>query len=557
MLQQLHIQNYALIDEIEIAFSPHLNIITGETGAGKSIIVGALSLVLGERAELAALGNQDKKCVVEAIFKSNKKTVSKFLVEHDLDATEEIVVRREVTRTGKSRAFINDTPVNLSQLKLFSGLCVDLHQQFDTLEVGDSDFQREAIDAIAANNQILSAYKIAYSQYQKVFRELNKLQQEQSEAAKEFDYKNFLYKELEEAGFSENEIENAESEIKLLNNAEHIKSVISEITFYLEDSETPVINQLKSLNNKFSSLSNIHTGIEILSQRLQSSLIELQDIAGELQQLNNEISHDAEKIDQLQERISEGYKLLKKHNTTDTASLLHIKESLSASLQQTTDLKELIEVRKNELKQHYDSALHLADKLSENRQAEVKSFESKINLLLSQIGMPNARIVIRITPLPELNEYGKDKVEFLFNANVPASINSSEKFVPVNKVASGGELSRLMLSIKSLIAKSIQLPTLIFDEIDSGISGEAARQAGNIMKSLAEQHQIISITHQPQIASKADHHYFVYKEIKDDKVNTCIKLLDENERVNNIATMLSGKKPSAAAFANAKEMMEN
>lgn len=557
MLQHLHIQNYALIDEIEITFSPHLNIITGETGAGKSIIVGALSLVLGERAELAALGNKDKKCVVEAIFTNNKEAASNFLLENDLDATEEIVVRREVTRSGKSRAFINDTPVNLSQLKLFSGMCVDLHQQFDTLEVGDSDFQREAIDAIAGNNQTLSAYKIAYSQYQKVFRELNKLQQEQSEAAKEFDYKNFLYKELEEAGFSENEIENAESEIKLLNNAEHIKSVISEITFYLEDSETPVINQLKSLNNKFSSLSNIHAEIEVLSQRLQSSLIELQDIAGELQQLNNEISYDAEKIDQLQERISEAYKLLKKHNVTDTASLLQIKESLSASLQQTTDLKELIEVRKNELTQLYDAALHLADKLSENRQAEVKNFESKINLLLSQIGMPNARIVIRITPLPELNEYGKDKVEFLFNANVPISINNSEKFVPVNKVASGGELSRLMLSIKSLIAKSIQLPTLIFDEIDSGISGEAARQAGNIMKSLAEDHQIISITHQPQIASKADHHYFVYKEIKDGKVNTCIKMLDENERVNNIATMLSGKKPSAAAFANAKEMMEN
>ncbi len=558
MLQQLYIQNYAIIDSIKIHFSSHLNIITGETGAGKSIVMGALSLVLGERADTSVLLDKEKKCFIEATFKNSQEPVKDFLQSNDLDAEEEIVLRREISANGKSRAFINDTPVNLSQLKQLSSLLVDLHQQFDSLELGDNDFQREVIDALAGTGKDIIQYQSVYKNYRNTSKELEQLKAGQSAANKEFDYNKFLFDELEEANFSENELENIDTEIKLISSAENIKLILTEVNFQLQEGEQPLVQQIKILNNKLQSLQSFHAAVDDLSRRLHSIQVELQDVAAELELLNNNISYDANKIEELNSRMGEGYRLLKKHNVQTTADLLEIKDRLTAELEKVTNLSDTISQREKELEQFYKQAFAIAEKISEKRLKQVSPFENKVNLLLAQVGMPNARIKVSIKTEKNLNVYGINAIEFLFNANLPQGLAvTASRFEPLRKVASGGELSRLMLSIKSLVAKSIQLPTLIFDEIDSGISGEAAKQVGLIMKELSGAHQVISITHQPQIASKAETHFFVYKEIKNDKIITAIKQLNADERITTIATMLSGERPTAAAFENAREMIGN
>ncbi|MEO6815039.1 MAG: DNA repair protein RecN [Ginsengibacter sp.] len=551
MLQQLHIHNYAIIDSIEINFSNDLNIITGETGAGKSILMGALSLILGDRADTTVLMDKGKKCFVEGSFKTKNISVKSFLQKNDLDYEEEILIRREISPNGKSRAFINDSPVTLNQLKQLSSLLVDLHQQFDTLELNNNDFQREVIDALAGNTKLIDEYRSVYKKYRSALKQLDLLKAEQSSANKEFDYHQFLFDELAEVNFSENEIELIEAELKVMNNAENIKSILSEIFFQLEGSEEPLIQQLKSIINKLQSLKNVYPEIDLISERLQSVSIEMKDISGEIGGLNDKVFYDAKKINELNDRMASGYSLFKKHNVSTTAQLIQIKDDLEKQLEKVTGMVDEINRIEIELQVFYKDAIKLSLIISDRRKKEVKSFTEKVNKLLHQVGMPNAEIKIEIRELEELNAFGNDSVEFLFNAN------RSSLFEPLRKVASGGELSRIMLIIKSLVAKSVQLPTLIFDEIDSGISGEAARQVGIIIKELSAAHQVISITHQPQIAAKAQTHFFVYKEIKDDKIVTSIKVLNSDERITNIATMLSGKRPTAAAFENAREMIGN
>ncbi len=554
MLKQLHIHNYAIIDTLEISFSNHLNIITGETGAGKSILMGALNLILGERADSSALLNKEKKCFVEGIFKTNHPQVTEFLQNNDLDGDYEILIRREISANGKSRAFINDTPVNLSQLKQLSSLLVNLHQQFDTLELGNNEFQREVIDALAGNGKLLESYQNVFKQYRIAVQELEKLRTEQSAANKELDYNQFLFDELENANFSENEIEDTEAEIKLMSHAENIKSILSEIYFQLEESDQPVVQEIKSISNKLQTLQEVYAETQNLNDRLISLQIELKDISSEIDAINQKVQYDEEKINELNERMTVGYGLLKKHNVQTTAQLLEIKKYLEKELKKVTDLSVAIEEKEKLSREYQFDSLKIAEAISEKRMKEVKPFEDTINKLLSQVGMPNAKIKIDIKVTEGLNSFGINTIDFLFNANQSAG---NKHFELLRKVASGGELSRLMLCIKSLVAKSVQLPTLIFDEIDSGISGEAARQVGVILKELSRQHQVISITHQPQIAAKADTHFFVYKEVKNDAIITAIKTLNVDERITAIATMLSGKKPTAAAFENAKEMMRN
>ena len=558
MLQQLYIHNYAIIDSIEINFSNQLNIITGETGAGKSILMGALSLILGERADTSVLLDKEKKCFIEGVFKTNQSAVKEFLQKSELDYEEEILIRREISSNGKSRAFINDTPVTLSQLKQLSSLLVDLHQQFETLELNTNDFQREVIDALAANGKLIEQYQSVFKNYRSVLKELEKLTSEQAVANREFDYNQFLFDELKEADFVENEIEKIDAEIKIMSNAENIKSILSEIYFELEESERPLVQQLKLITNQLQPLESVYPEIETLNARVHSLQIELQDISGEIGSINNKVSYDAEKINELNERMAVGYGLLKKHSVHTTAQLLEIKDHLANELEKVTNLTEAITEKEKQSQEYYKEALRLARSISEKRQKEVKPFELKVNQLLAQVGMPNAKIKVDIKETAILNSFGNNTIEFLFNANLSViQANKSTRFEPLRKVASGGELSRLMLSIKSLVARSVQLPTLIFDEIDSGISGEAARQVGIIIKELSAAHQVISITHQPQIAAKANTHFFVYKEIKDDKIITAIKTLTADERITAIATMLSGRKPTAAAFENAREMMVN
>ncbi len=558
MLKRLSISNYAIIDELEIDFSARLNVITGETGAGKSIIMGALGLILGERADSAALVKKEKKCVVEGFFNAgHKKTVAAFLKANELDTEEELVLRREIGTNGKSRAFINDTPVNLSQLQQLSLLLVDLHQQFDTLELAESDFQREVIDALAGHSPLLEEYQQVFRQWQQVKRETDELKQQKWQFDKEADYNRFQFTELEEAGFTENELEETDAELKLLNNSEGIKAALNKAFFELREGEQPVVQQLKVIINQLNSYTGYHPDLPALLQRLQSAQIELQDIAEDVDRINDHIQYDPERVERLNERLSLGYKLQKKHGVGSTRELLEIQQQLEEKLQAVLQIDHLIEQKETGSRQLYERAGDLAKKISEGRRKQVKPFDEKVNKLLVQVGMPNAQLKTAIGSVA-LNETGADTVEFLFDANLPAGNSGKEgQFQPLRKVASGGERGRLMLCIKSLVAESVDLPTMIFDEIDTGISGEAARQVGIIMKELSARRQVICITHQPQIAGKAEAHFFVYKEIVKNLVKTHIRLLSTEERITSIAKMLSGEKPTAAAMENAREMLLN
>lgn len=551
MLTRLSINNYAIIDELEIDFSGKLSIITGETGAGKSIIIGALGLILGERADSSSLVNKEKKCIVEGTFSGNsKKQVTDFLKANELDAEEELVLRREIGTNGKSRAFINDTPVNLVQLQQLSSLLIDLHQQFDTLELGETDFQRQVLDALAGQLSLVEEYQLQYRQWLQLRKETEELKAQQQQFEKEADYNRFQFTELEEAAFRENELEETEAELKLLNNSEGIKAALAKTYFDLRESETPVVQQLKILLNQLNAFSSYHPDLPVLLQRLQSAQVELQDIADDVDRISNHINYDPDRIEQLNERLSLGYKLQKKHDVSSTAELLMIQKELEEKLQAVLNIEETIQQKEKETNHLLAEAKKTAEKITTGRNKQVKTLEDKVNILLVQVGMPNAKLKVLVQPA-DLSSSGADAIEFLFDAN------RSGQFQPVRKVASGGELSRLMLCIKSLVAQSIDLPTLIFDEIDTGISGEAARQVGIIMKELAAKRQVICITHQPQIAGKADAHFFVYKEIVKDKVKTNIKQLTTEERITAIAKMLSGEKPTAAAIENAREMVMN
>lgn len=549
MLSKLYIQNYAIIDEIEISFSNQLNIITGETGAGKSILMGALNLILGERADSSVLVNKEKKCFVEGTFSvETKNGVIQFLKENEFDTDGDLVLRREIAVNGKSRAFINDTPATLQQIKQLASLLVDLHQQFDTLELGDTDFQRNVIDALADNFDKISKYSTTYKQWQNVKADLQALQSTKSNFQKEADYHQFLFDELNDLSLKENELEELEAEQALLSNSEAIKNTLSKVYFELKESEQPIVSQLKQFIHLLHPYSNIHPGLHALVERLQSAQIELQDISSELNSINNEILFNEERIAFINDRISIGYKLLKKHAVQTTNELLNIQEALSKKLDAVLHIDEAILEKEKQVHVLFESLNKEADFISIAREKQTHAFEEKVNTLLLQVGMPNARIKVNFET-GHLNEFGKDNITFLFDAN------KSNRFESLRKVASGGELSRLMLCIKSLVAEKIDLPTLIFDEIDTGISGEAAKQVGAIMKNLSANRQIICITHQPQIAGKGNAHYFVFKEAKENTVKTNIKLLNTDERIIAIASMLSGEKPSAAALESAKEMM--
>lgn len=552
MLKNLYIHNYAIIDEISIDFSSRLNVITGETGAGKSILMGALSLILGERADTSVLLNREKKCVVEGTFTTENRTnLLSILKENDIEGDHgnvEVVIRREIAANGKSRAFVNDIPVNLDLLRQVSSLLVDLHRQFDTLSLSDAGFQLNVIDALAGSGALLQSYSDAFQKWKIAKDDLNHLTERKNSFNKEYDYQKFLFDELNEASFSENELEEADAELKVLSNSESIKAALDSATGALTGGDQPLVHQLKSLQHQLEAFSKYHAGLGDIVTRLHSAQIEVKDIADEIDRINDETVYDPQRIEKLNERISIGYKLMKKHGVQSTAQLLAIYRELDEKLQQVLGIDDQIGEKQKEVDKLLSSVEELATRLSEKRHKQIGPLQDKVNALLVQVGMPNARLKVEIAPKPAaLN--GKDDVEFLFDAN------KSNRFEPVRKVASGGELSRLMLSIKSLVAESMDMPTLIFDEIDTGISGEAAKQVGVIMHELAGKRQLVTITHQPQIAGKANAHLFVYKDIVKDKVRTAIRILSGDERITAIAKMLSGEKPTAAALENAREMM--
>lgn len=551
MLSKLIIQNYAIIDSIEINFSGHFNIITGETGAGKSILIGALSLILGERADSSVLLHKEKKCFVEGVFNiEQRKNVLRFLNDNDFAADDELVLRREIAANGKSRSFINDTPANLQQLKQLASMLVDLHQQFDTLELGDSDFQRDVLDALAGNEKQLAQYIVLYNEWKQTRQQLQQLTAQKNNFQKELDYNQFLFDELKELNLKENELEDLENELQLLSNAEEIKTALNASVYELKDSEQPIVQTIKQLVNKLNAFAAFNANLGDMIKRLQSAQIELADISNELESLNDDVQFDEARINFINERMAEGYRLQKKHGVRSTAELLQIKDELRQKLDAVLNIDEAIAAAQSTYNHQLQQLETIAEELSAKRKKILPLFEKNVNNLLAQVGMPNARVKVTVADI-ELNEWGKNSIEYLFDAN------KSNRFEPMRKVASGGELSRLMLCIKSLVAEKINLPTLIFDEIDTGISGEAAKQVGMILKELSKQRQVISITHQPQIAGKADAHFYVYKQIKNDAVHTGIRLLNKDERIQAIAQMLAGEPPTAAAIENAREMIGN
>ncbi|HEX3935771.1 MAG TPA: AAA family ATPase, partial [Puia sp.] len=413
MLQRIHIQNYAIIDDLSIDFSQRLNVITGETGAGKSILMGALSLILGDRADTAVLLQRDKKCVVEGVFGvGSRKAVLDFFGANDLDISSnpdssdgEVVIRREIAPSGKSRAFVNDTPVNLDQLRKLSSLLVDLHRQFDSLELGESDFQREVLDALSGQGEALGSYVRVYRDWQAASRELATLREQQVQFTKEFDYNKFLFDELNEMAFRENELEELDHELKLLNNSEGIKTALSKISYVLQEGEQPLVQQLRSLTHTLQSFSAFDPELSALSERLQSAQIELQDIAGEVERINEEVNHDPRRIEELNERLSTGYKLMKKHGVQTTAGLLDIWRRLEHKLQDSLQVDAGIAAGEKEVQRLLQEARKKAGVLSKGRQAQTGPLQEQVNKLLKQVGMPNARLKVQVVQTSELNSF--------------------------------------------------------------------------------------------------------------------------------------------------------
>ncbi len=550
MIKRLIIKNYAIIEEQEINFSDRLTIITGETGAGKSILLGALGLIMGKRADTKSLYDDTKKCIIEAVFDVSKYGLKAFFEESDIDYDSEVVVRRELTPTGKTRSFVNDTPVNLKVLQQLSSALIDLHQQFDTLDIHNVSFQLRMIDSLADNNVLLEEYQEEFKQYQSDKRRLAKLIAQSQSASKEIDFLSFQLKEFHEVELVDGEQDVLEDQLTRLTNAEDIKKVLGGAFQHLSENEQSVLSQMEEIEQSLASVRNFHPDLEGIISRYDGIVIELRDLVQEFEKMADATEYDGEKILEIQNRLDQIYKLQNKHHVKSVGELLEIQTNLEKRLTEFSDISGEIEAVEYSLATRKSLLTKTAAKLSQKRKAVVNGFEKKVHSLLKQLSMEHAQLQVEITDLSAFNSTGIDEVNFLFAPNM------GSKFLPIKDVASGGEISRLTLCTKSLVASAIPLPTLIFDEIDTGVSGDVALKMGNILHKLANRHQVVSITHTPQIAVKADAHYFVYKKVKGDRTVTNVKLLKPEERVKAVATMLSGSPPSDSAIENAKELLQ-
>jgi DNA repair protein RecN (Recombination protein N) len=549
MLQKLSISNYALIDNLEIGFDKGLNILTGETGAGKSIILGALSLILGQRAESRYFFNQQKKCVIEGTFKIGNFQLKAFFEENDLDYEAETVLRREISADGKSRSFVNDTPVNLNAMKLLGEKLIDIHSQHATMEINDPEFQLLVVDSVAKHPDLLTEYQTKFRAYKKSTSKLQQLIDESDKAKADLDYYQFQFDDLEKAGLAPDEQEQLEQELYALNNAEEIKRNLLGANYLMQDSEAAALIQLREACQQLGSLSKFNPQLEELQERLNSAIIELKDIAAEVENIEQRTHTDEVRAADVNARLSIIYNLQKKHRVNTNDELLRLQDELSGKIQQAVFGDEAIEKLQQQLSADKKDLEQLAAQLAANRTKAIPTIEAEVLKTLAEMGMSNSAIKIEATTAAELTKNGTDIVRFLFSAN------KGHALAEMSKVASGGELSRLMLSIKSLIAKNTALPTIIFDEIDTGVSGEVANKVGQIMEQLAGNLQVITITHLPQIASKGRAHYFVYKDDEADTTRTRIKQLTNDERILEIAKMLSGDKPGESALQNARELL--
>ncbi len=549
MLTHLLIKNYALIKHLELSPSPRLNVITGETGAGKSIMLGAIGLLLGNRADSKSLWDENEKCITEGTFDISAYPLKTLFESEELDYQDQTIIRREINPNGKSRAFINDTPVTLEVMRKVGNRLMDIHSQHETLELGNKSFQLELVDSFASNGKMKEIYALTWKQFNRARDEYNALLAESDALKKESDFILFQLDELVKANLQEGELEQLESALKIMEHAEEIKTIFNSILDQLGRSENAVNTTLGAVRAQFQSIANYSTEYEQLLHRFESARLELTDILDELEQAEERIEFDPHQTEMTKDRLSLLYQLLQKHRLKSVSQLIELRNSLEEKARKTQNLDQLVVQSKAILTQLEAELKQSAEALSKSRQKIFKPLSAHLTSLLKELGMPDTLLVVDhsiISPGPR----GTDSIELLFSANKGISPR------PLAQVASGGEFSRLMFSIKYVMAEKTSLPTLILDEIDSGVSGEIAIRLGNRMKEMSENHQVISISHLPQIASKADTHFFVFKDNTSSRTISSIKELSPEERIAEIAQMIGGANPSIKALENAREMLQ-
>ena len=549
MLTQLSINNYALINHLSIDFSSGLSIITGETGAGKSILLGALGLVLGNRADLSSLKDTSTKCIVEAKVAISNYSLQDFFISVDLDYEPETIIRREILPSGKSRAFVNDTPVTLNVLNELRSKLIDVHSQHQTMQLSDASFQFEILDALAKNTDRIASYKRGFIQLGSLKKELLSLETAQKEANKQYDYNLHLFTELEDANIKEDEQLGLEEKLEKLNNIEDIKLNLSESLELSVHEEVGLQNVLNALDFKISKIASFSKEYQELADRITSIKIEMDDIVSELETANENVDFNPNEVEEINDRLQLLYNLQKKHYVNSNQELLLVFEQLSDKVRQVESAEGDLNNKKEQIAAISKKLDVVAEKISKARTSTIPKLTKQLEFLLTDLGMENARFSIKATPTNTYFSTGKDTLEFLFSAN------KGGNFGELKKVASGGELSRIMLSVKKVLSENTQLPTIIFDEIDTGVSGEVSNKIAAIMGQMGNNMQVIAITHLPQIAAKGSRHYKVYKEEINGVTTTNLKQLSTEERIKEIAEMLSGKDISDSAMIHAKELL--
>ncbi len=549
MLTRLSISNYALIDKLSVEFHKNLNTITGETGAGKSIILGALGLILGNRAELLTLKDNSKKCIVEGVFDVGSYNLNSFFEQYDLDYDSITILRRELTLSGKSRAFINDTPVSLKTLRSLGLKLIDIHSQHQNLELVNQKFQLELVDTIAKTTKILESYRIIFTDFSKSKKLIDELKTKAEKANADLDYFQFQFSQLEEANLREGEQANLEDELKKLTHAEEIKSALTDAVVLLDDEQLSVIKNIKGSQKNIENIQDYISEAPELAKRLQSSFIELQDIIEEANSLAEKVEYNPARIEAINGRLNIIYSFQQKHSVSTISELIELRNSFDEKINTVIGYDEEIKLLENRLVEQNEKLAQKATQLTLQRKKSFAKIEKSVVSDLQNLGMEKSKLTIEHQNLPDFSLNGKDSVSFLFSAN------SDVKPAEISKIASGGEMSRLMLAIKNLLRNSKALPTVIFDEIDSGVSGEIGVKMGNIIKSFSDSTQIINITHLPQIAAKGNTHFQVYKYEKAGKTYTSLKHLSESERVNEIAKMVGGENITAATLKTAEELL--
>ncbi|MGV8994391.1 MAG: DNA repair protein RecN [Flavobacterium sp.] len=549
MISSLSIENFALIDKMSVNFFDGFSTMTGETGAGKSILLGALGLILGKRADLSVLKNKEQKCIIEAGFNLKGYNLQHFFSENDLDYDENTIIRREILPSGKSRAFINDGLVNLNELQQLGGFLVDIHSQNETRELSEEDFQFRIIDAIADNNLKLQLF----SKQLKIYKAAKKKQQELKDslaiALKEQDYNTFLFDELYAAQLKSGEQETLESDFEKLSNVEFISEVLNKAAGLSGDEQVGILTNLKDVRASFQKISGFSVDYKQLFDRIDSSLIELDDIFSEVEQLQEGLSADPQELETINQKLQLIYNLQKKHQVSTVEELLSIQEELDQKVVSVSDLESTIAKQETEISAIEVLLDSVAAEIHDARLDALPKLTAKLTSILELLGMPHVRFNIELLPLEKYMPNGKEELKFLFSAN------KGTDFGLLSKVASGGELSRIMLAVKAILAQYSNLPTIIFDEIDTGVSGEIANKMGLIMQEMSSHMQVLSITHLPQIAAKGKHHYKVYKETENDITSSNLIVLSKEERVTEIAQMLSGADISDSALKHAKELL--